>query len=182
MSREELPGLGTVPAGLSGEIPFIWLAELCPIPWCVIPLLFLPSSFWQAPNTCRSSVRDRSSRSSRLVSWIRDTTPAWPPMLWVKMTGTSSCMCKVSPGHGASTQSRGCLSKSRAPQGSLVGAEKGEQEKSLTLLENCISSAPGRAGAVDAPGGRCPCSPQLSTACPCSAPHLPAANKPQRSP
>lgn len=76
----------------------------------------------------------------------------------------------------------GGLSKSRGPQGSLVGAQKGEQERSLSLLENNISSSPVRADAVDAAGGRCPCSPQLTTACPRSAPHLPAANKPQRSP
>lgn len=75
----------------------------------------------------------------------------------------------------------GGLSKSRGPRGSLEGAEKGEQERSLSLLENNISS-PVRADAVDAAEGRCPCSPQLTTACPRSAPHLPAANKPQRSP
>lgn len=118
-----------------------------------LALLFLSFSFWQALNTSRSSVRGRSSKSNQLVSRIRGTTPAWPPMLWVKMTGTSSCVSKVSPGHGASTHSRECLSKSRGPQGSLVGAEKSEQERSLSLLENNISSAPVRADAVDALGG-----------------------------
>lgn len=153
-------------------LPHSWVCNTPPA------LLFLPCSSWQAPNTSRSSVRGRSFRSNRPVSRIQGTTPVWPPMLWVKMTGTSSCTSKVSPGQRASTQSRGCLGKGRGTQGSLVGGEKGEQEKSLSLLESNISSAP---DAVVAPGGRCPCSPQLTIACPRSAPHLPAANKPQRS-